>query len=76
MARMTAYQPFVANPRVSAIVEQNDLTKPPTTRYWLQFGSFDLYLDRTEIEFLHRDLDCLLGDPDAHSSGQCAHQKP
>ena len=75
MARMTARNPFVTVPRVSPVTQQNDLTKPPVTRYWLQFGSSDLYLDQAEVKLLHRDLDCLLGDPDAHAQARCAHAR-
>lgn len=72
MARMTASFPVTAA-RLSPVIEQNDLTKPPVTRYWLRFGSLDLYLDQAEVESLHRELDCLLGDPHAHAQGRCAH---
>ena len=60
---------------VSSVIEQNDLTKPPVTRYWLRFGPCDLYLNQVEVESLHRDLDCLLGDPGAHAQGRCAHSR-
>jgi len=75
MARLTAHDRFVANPHVSPVTEQNDLSKPPVTRYWLRFGSFDVYLDHAEIELLHADLDCILGDPNAHATGRCAHAR-
>jgi hypothetical protein len=74
MAHMTASFADTV-PSVSPIIEQNDLTKPPVTRYWLRFGVFDLYLNQAEVESLHRDLDCLLGDPDAHAQGRCAHSR-
>ncbi len=75
MGRMTAHFRFVTNPSVSRVTEQNDLLKPPVTRYWLQFGDLDLYLDRADAELLHRDLDCLLGDPSAHAEARCIHSR-
>lgn len=74
MAHIAASFPD-AVPRVSPVIEQNDLTKPPVTRYWLRFGPFDLYLNRADVESLHRDLDCLLGDRSAHAQGRCAHAR-
>ncbi|MBI1885558.1 MAG: hypothetical protein HYS09_04485 [Chloroflexi bacterium] len=63
-------------PSVSPVIEQNDLKKPPMIRYWLRFGPFDLYLNRPEAESLHRDLDCLLRDPDARVEARCFHSRP
>lgn len=75
MGRMTAQLPSAINPRVSPITEQSDLTKPPVTRYLLQLANVDLYLDRVDAEQLHRDLDCLLGEPDAHHRARCLHSR-
>lgn len=74
MAHMTASFPDTV-PRVSPVIEQNDLTKPPTTRYSLRFGPLDLYLNQAEVESLHRDLDCLLAAPGTHAQGRCAHAR-
>jgi len=68
-----AHLDIAESPRVSPMIERNDLAKPPRTTYVVQFGNFDLYLDRSQIEGLYRDIGCLLGDPGAHARGHCTH---
>jgi hypothetical protein len=73
MARMVADIPFVTSLHISPVTELNDLTKPPVTRYWLRSGTFDLHLDRAEAEQLRRELECILGDRNAHAESRCVH---
>ena len=73
MARLIAHNRFVSTPRVSPLIERNDLTRPEVTRYKLTFGTFEVLLDEEEAELLHQDLSCRRGDPEAHARGSCAH---
>ena len=75
MAEVVAYLPRSRKSVLVPITERNDLTKPPTTRYLLRSGDFDVYRDRPQAEALHRELDCLLGDLNAHDEARCLHSQ-